>query len=105
MIRFIIIMLFIIPFRGLAEDKPFTVTVKIKEVKDQEKLWLNYYDPAGKEIIDSALSKNGVFIFKGKLGLPVEALITLKNKEQNQSYFFKFFIGRGETEIVTDPFF
>lgn len=80
---------------SLLAQKGFTVRGKIGTLDAPAKAYLNYKND-GKEVIDSVVLRKGSFSFKGALGAPAMAVLTVKhdtvtrprNAERDALYFY-----------------
>ena len=90
----------------------FSVNGKLTDLKEEKKVFLDYRF-GDKRVEDSTITKNGVFSFKGQIGLePIKASISLKPMLQNPSISIlerilrkdeqDFFLEKGITSIKGD---
>jgi peroxiredoxin len=74
--KLILIAFLATPILAFAQQGQFNLKVRIGKVGKSAMVYLNYRD-AGKSVFDSAAVINGVFNYKGAIGLPVKAQIVL----------------------------
>lgn len=105
-----ILLLPLIAFAQIKTGNAFTVRVRIANAAKNALVYLAYqFD--GKEIIDSAIQKNGLYTFSGTIDRPLDAtLVTdyeglgIQEMEKRRSVadFFQFYIHPGTISLKTD---
>lgn len=73
--RILVFAMVCLPFIALAQ-KTFTLNGKIAGLKNGDKIYLSYRNDAG-DLLDSSVVADGKFAFKGILGFPTKADVTL----------------------------
>ena len=74
--RILLLVLLSLPLLVSAQQGEFTLNGSISHLEKPSKVYLNYLSD-GESVLDSAITDQGRFIFKGKIGEPVLAKITL----------------------------
>jgi hypothetical protein len=73
------IIVIIMPSLLLAQSVTYTLNVKVAQLDSTAKAYLIYSNAAGNQK-DSALMRNGLFVFAGAVDQPVNAYLTINNK-------------------------
>src|ERR1035437_9005469 len=74
--KILIVIMLIVPFTLLAQNKSYTLKGKVGNVNAPAKVYLNYKN-ATATVIDSTAIQNGEFEFKGTINDPIQATLVL----------------------------
>jgi peroxiredoxin len=95
-------MLLLASFAAEAQDR-FVIKGTISKLKDPSKILLQYR-MGEEQVLDSAVVKNGKFVFKGTISAPAKATITVKPlQDDGQPFSIEKYLATDKEEFYIEP--
>lgn len=86
-------------FMAACSGGGYTITGSIEGAKDGEKVYLNSVENNQLVAIDSAIIKQGNFIFKGTQEIPVERYLSWQSAEMGSQILLDMFLENGDIKV------